>query len=330
MLSERKGVRIALVLVAAMRFGAPLPLHAEHLPQTAPTFTVKDSDLPSPLVIADVGDLGYSDSPNGQASPSRARQLIMDKIASEFPAAILFNGDLTSSGSKEDYAVYRSEAKAWSGKHARLYPALGDNELRQCPERDCLRRWSNAFPGLHGRRWYSIALGSQVLCIILDSNISLISGAEQRLWLEGQMQLAQGFPYLVMVLHHPPVADVQVKAQIEKNPRPNEQALADYLSSIPEASRPPLLVIAGHVDNYERFNEHGVVYLVSGGGGAKPDEIERTDPDLWDRLLFPNYHYVRLTLTPKFLQGEMVRLADPAADVPDWLVADAFRLHRRR
>jgi hypothetical protein len=328
MFSKRSFVPLTLVLAGALRVGSPP--RAEHLPPVAPTFTVKGADLPSPLVIADVGDIGYTDPRHTEVSQPQARRLIMGKIASERPAVILFNGDLVSSGVKGDYEIYREEAKSWTRDRPRLYPALGDNELQQCSTQDCLQRWSSAFPGLHGHRWYSVELGNQVLCIILDSNSPLIPGAEQRLWLENQMRLADRVQYVVVVIHHPPVADVQERKLIGKNPRPNEQALADYLGSMPAGSRPPLLVIAGHVDNYERFNDHGVIYLVSGGGGAQPDEIERTDADLWDRLFFPNYHYVRLTLKPKFLQGEMIRLADPAADVPEWQVQDGFRLYPRR
>jgi hypothetical protein len=35
-------------------------------------------------------------------------------------------------------------------------------------------------------------------------------------------------------------------------------------------------VSAGHIHNYERLERDGVVYLVSGGGGAAPYEIDRT------------------------------------------------------
>ena len=47
-----------------------------------------------------------------------------------------------------------------------------------------------------------------------------------------------------------------------------------------------------HIHNYERLVRDGVTYLVSGGGGAKPYEVERTPADLYQSRDFPNYHYV--------------------------------------
>jgi hypothetical protein len=40
-------------------------------------------------------------------------------------------------------------------------------------------------------------------------------------------------------------------------------------------SRARFVVSAGHIHNYERLERDGVVYLVSGGGGAAPYEIDR-------------------------------------------------------
>jgi hypothetical protein len=147
-------------------------------------------------------------------------------------------------------------------------------------------------------------------------------------WLEKQISShANQAPFVMIVLHHPPLADVQTEKLVEHNPRPNEQALADYLSSVARVSRTRFLVSAGHIHNYERFERDGVIYLVSGGGGAKPYEIDRTDSDLYDIHEFPNYHYVRLVVTGKRLIGEMIRLADYQAAAPgQWELKDRFRL----
>jgi hypothetical protein len=89
-------------------------------------------------------------------------------------------------------------------------------------------------------------------------------------------------------------------------------------------------VSAGHIHNYGRFEQHGVVYLVSGGGGAKPYEVERTPADLYQRTDFPNYHYVRLELHDDRLAAEMIRISHPeAATAPVWEVADRFELSLR-
>jgi len=131
-----------------------------------------------------------------------------------------------------DYAVYRTETQVWRDKHLRVYPALGNHELSACLESICLDRWWNAFPELQGRRWYSVALGSKVIGIALDSDASLFPGSEQRMWLETQVSaLDPKVRVVLMVMHHPPVADVQTVKLVDHNARPNEQALAAYLKA---------------------------------------------------------------------------------------------------
>jgi hypothetical protein len=71
------------------------------------------------------------------------------------------------------------------------------------------------------------------------------------------------------------------------------------------------------------------VYLVSGGGGAVPYEVDRTPPDLYKGIDFPNYHYVKLTIGAGTLKGEMYRLDEPAAPMPHFTVKDTFEVSTR-
>jgi len=108
-------------------------------------------------------------------------------------------------------------------------------------------------------------------------------------------------------MHHPPVADVQTKLFVDHNPRPNEIALASLLEAN-RKSRVKFVVIAGHIPNYERFERNGVVYLVSGGGGAVPYPVERTPPDAYQDPSFPNYHYLKFVLSGETLKGQCIGL----------------------
>ena len=92
------------------------------------------------------------------------------------------------------------------------------------------------------------------------------------------------------------------------------------------AEQARLLVIAGHIHNYERFLQENVVYLVSGGGGAVPYEVDRTPSDLYKGIDFPNYHYVKLTVGAGRLHGEMYRLDESAAPSPHFTLKDTFEL----
>jgi acid phosphatase type 7 len=318
------GLLMSLGLTGCMRAVNP---HSP--PMAAPgaaTFSVPESALPQPLVIIAYGDMRFTGPAETSATDPEARQALVARVAAEQPAALFVNGDVPWHGVSADYAEYHMETNRWRELHLRVYPALGNHEFAACAQAACLERWWSEFPELRGHRWYSVALGQRVLAVALDSTASLLPRSEQRDWLENQMAaLGPRVRCVFIVLHHPPLADIQTVKLVDHNPRPNEQALADYLGAIAGRSRARFVVSAGHVHNYERLERDGVVYLVSGGGGAKPVEIDRTPADLYQSSDFPNYHYVRFELGEKTLVGEMIRLS-ASAGPPQWQVRDRFEL----
>jgi len=311
---------IALALALALALAAPA--HA------ATTFTVRDADLPDPLVLVAYGDMRFTSPTESGATSPVARQALVAKIAAENPAAIFINGDIPWHGIEADYAVFRDETRAWRERHLRVFPALGNHEFSACLESACLGHWWQTFPELRGRRWYSVALGARVVGIELDTDTSLLPGSAQRLWLEDQVAtLDPQVRFVLIVMHHPPVADVQLRTNTDHNPRANEITLAEYLKTVAPKSAVRFVVSAGHIHNYERFARDGVVYLVSGGGGAAPYGVDRTPPDQYQSADFPNYHYVRFELHGDRAVGEMIRLADYAAVKPTlWQTRDRFEI----
>jgi acid phosphatase type 7 len=294
----------------------------------AADFSVPEADLPHPLMFIAYGDMRFTDPRETGASQPAVRQALVAKVAAERPAAIFVNGDVPWRGVTADYDVFRDETRPWREQRLRVYPALGNHEFSGCNQDDCMARWWSAFPEQRGRRWYSVALGSKLLALVLDSTSSLLPGSAQRSWLEDQINaLGTQALFVLIVLHHPPQADVQTVKLVDHNPRPNELALADYLSRVSLRAPARLVVSAGHIHNYERLERDGVVYLVSGGGGALPYEVDRTPPDHYQDTDFPNYHYVRFELHGKTLSGEMIRLADYAAPKPNqWDIRDRFEI----
>lgn len=294
-----------------------------------PTFSVPDAQLAQPLVLVAYGDMRFTDPSASLVSQPHARRALVAKIAAEKPAAVLINGDVPLRAVAEDYRVFHQETTAWRELGLRVYPALGNHEFAQCEESACLNLWWNEFPALRGRRWYSVGLGARVLCIALDSDTSLLPGSEQRSWLESQVAgRGADVRFVVIVMHHPPLADVQTVKHADHNPRANESALAEYLGAAARTQSTRFLVIAGHIHNYERFERGGVTYLVSGGGGAAPYEVDRGPDDLYRQTgPAPNYHYIRLQLGDVSLAGEMIRLSDYAAAQPhQWDVMDRFEI----
>ena len=309
-----------------------MPIQAPPDPPVPATFSVPDAELPNPLVFIAYGDMRFTNPAETNASNPAARQALIAEAVALEPAAIFVNGDLPWHGVAEDYAVFREESRVWRQQHLRIYPALGNHEFSHCSEPACLELWWNAFPDLRGRRWYSVALGSRVLAVALDSDASLLPESEQRRWLEHQLSVIDSrVQVILIVLHHPPVADEQTVKSVDHNPRPNELALAEYLDGFAAHTRARIVVSAGHIHNYERFDRGGVTYLVSGGGGARPYEVDRTAADRYQSADFPNYHLVRFELRDKTLVGKMYRLDTGAASSPGaqpaaWEVKDRFEL----
>jgi 3',5'-cyclic AMP phosphodiesterase CpdA len=283
------------------------------------------------ITVIAYGDTRFTDPVNVTATSPLARAALIGRIAEERPDAILVSGDLPwHGGDKDDYVRFQSETETWRSRHLRVIPALGNHEFSQCLTEACLENWWRMFPELRGKRWYDVEIAPNVRALALDSMSPLTEGSEQLTWLNETLTgLPPSVEFVLVTLHHPPVADIQTRLHLDHNPRPNEIALAAYLKRASQASRARLVVIAGHIHNYERFLEDDIVYLVSGGGGAVPYEVDRTPPDLYKGIDFPNYHYVKLTIGAGTLKGEMYRLDEPAAPMPHFTVKDTFEMSTR-
>jgi 3',5'-cyclic AMP phosphodiesterase CpdA len=249
---------------------------------------------------------------------------LVARVAQERPDALLLNGDLTMrGGDRADYAVYEAETQVWRDEHLRVYPAPGNHEFNDCQLGQCLQNWWSTFPQLKGRRWYSVQLGKKIYVIGLDSNDSLLPGSQQSRWLKAQIASApSAVEFVFITMHHEPVGDIQIGA--DDNPRPNEMALVDLLKEEARKTKIRFVVAAGHIHNYERFEQDGVIYLVSGGGGAPQQIVERTPNDLYQDASFPNFHYVKFVLNGNEVDGTMYRLGDSSGSV--WESKDTFKI----
>ena len=308
--------------------------HASDLPtahllsQAGPTFRVADDKLKPPITFIAYGDMRFTDPTNTKATNPIIRKWLVQKIAEEAPAAIFLNGDVPLAGDVvNDYSVFHTETEPWRSAHTRVYPTLGNHEFHGSNPQQCLENWWNAFPEFRNRRWYSIQLGSSIYAINLDSDAKLLPGTDQNRWVSQQLEnLPPSVEYVLISLHHPPVADVQTHLEVDHNPRPNEIALRDLLSSLAPRLHARIIVSAGHIHNYERNQKDDVVYLVSGGGGARPYFVERTPDDQYQSLLFPNYHYIKFVLEPHRLKATMHRVANPEQTPLTLEAKDSFEI----
>lgn len=295
--------------------------------QSGPTFRVRSQAGHTTIIV--YGDQRFTDPSNTKVTDPAARHLLVSKITTEHPDGILLNGDVPYSGDVvDDYRVFKEETEEWRKANLKVLPALGNHEFHGDPG-VALEHWWSAFPELRNRRWYAAQIGDAIYTISLDSDTSLLVGSDQQRWLADQLKkLPSSVGFVLISLHHPPVADLQTRYNVSHNPRPNEIALRDYLDEVAPKLHARIIVCAGHIHNYERFSQHGVTYLVSGGGGAKPVPVDRTPDDLYQATDFPNFHYVKFELDGNSLHGTMIRLDESAAPEHQWQVRDHFTIPR--
>jgi hypothetical protein len=335
-------VAVALLLLAGMQLHAqdneskgkgpgPGDIPTSSLiSEAGPSFRIPETEVGKHAKIIVYGDQRFTDPTNTKVTNPKVRRILVQKISEEHPNAVLMNGDVPYSGDVvNDYVVYKSETQIWRDEHLHVFPALGNHEFHGDPN-EALEHWWNAFPELRNRRWYSVQMGDSIYTIALDSNTSLLKGSDQWNWLNAQlMNLPKTTRFVILSLHHPPVADFQTRYEVSHNPRPNEIALRDYLESIAPQIKAKIVVSAGHIHNYERIEQKGITFLVSGGGAASPVKVDRAADDIYQDPGFPNYHFVEFVLNGDVLDAKMVRLADPDAETPTWEVKDTFTVHAK-
>jgi len=309
----RQRVRLALVLALG---GLALPAWgadstAGLLSEAGPTFTIAAPKDGWTLIA--YGDMRFTDPRNTSDSNPTARRALAAKVLAEKPDLLLLSGDVPLSGGvANDYAVYREETAAWRAAGLNVFPAMGNHELHGSGG---VENWWNAFPELRGRRWYSVQMGDAYF-ITVDSNLDLTPGSVQSKWVAKQLKgLPKGTRYVFVSLHHPPMAD-PIVGDPSHNVRPNENALAQQLEAAVPRTKAKIVVIAGHIHAYQRFERNGVVYLVSGGGGAKPYPIQRSPADLYQDNVFPNFHYVKFVSEAGVLKATMYHLDGKGGFVP--------------
>ena len=267
--------------------------------------TLKGYETAKKFTLVAFGDLRITDTSNHSATDPDMRLALIKQIAQEDPAAIIISGDLPWHGSNnKDWQVYEDETKVWREKGTQLYPALGNHELSDNAQQGMENWWAH-FPELKPARWYSARIGNCLL-LTLDTNSKMGEGEPQTAWIKAQLAaIPNDVDFVIFSMHHPAYTDSHPSIEGGHSARKQEQEFGALLESQPPAVRAKLLVIAGHVHNYERFQHNGIFYLTSGGGGAQPYLFDRSADALFKAPKSPIYHYVKITVNGGSLKAQV-------------------------
>jgi 3',5'-cyclic AMP phosphodiesterase CpdA len=236
------------------------------------------------------------------------RRAVARAVAGEDPAFVVNAGDVTCHGSyPEEWRRFREEQDPILSRGIPYYAALGNHDYYG-DRAIALRNFFTFFPDLGGRRWYEIRR-APALVVVLDSNFDQLSpaeAAEQDRWLESTLERAErdaAIRHVLLVCHHPP----HTRARLL-------QGSAEVRRRFVARRTPKVKVFfSGHVHAYERFTRDGVQFVVSGGAGGPPTDLEGAPPA-------PAFHYCRFTIEGERLSCDVVRLQDDGS----WRRVDGF------
>jgi acid phosphatase type 7 len=287
-----------------------------------PTLQVQAPAYPFNFVA--YGDIRFTNPANHELSDPARRDALVGRIAQERPAFLLISGDLVLDGSsRADWAVWDREAAPWRDAGIKIFPALGNHDVRTGAGSDPLDNYFSRFPQLQSRRWYALR-AANCLFLTLDSNSDDTPGSPQGEWVRSQLnRVPADVKFVFLGMHHPPYTQSS-----EHMPggghsaRPQEQQLAHFLEERQRTLPARIIVIAGHVHNYERYEHAGIMYIVSGGGGATPYLPVRHSSDFY-REAGPTYHYCQFTVDRDRLKFQMFKLEMDGGQAR-WEVKDSF------
>lgn len=260
-----------------------------------------------PFRFVAYGDTRFTDPKNTEAANPSVRQTLVQAIADAHPAFISISGDIAYDGDDaSDWKIWDKETAVWSENKIPIYPALGNHDLHG-DEKVALANYFQRFPDLQNNRYYAVRAANTLL-LMLDSSQDETSGPQGQWLLHELDTLPADVDFVCLVLHHPPYTDSS-----EQSPggghsaRHPESVLARMLEGRQAHTRARFIVIAGHVHNYERYEHNGVIYFVSGGGGAHPYLIPRKAGDPFvDKPV--NYHYLLVEVDRDKMKITMNRL----------------------
>ncbi|MCX6662435.1 MAG: metallophosphoesterase family protein [Euryarchaeota archaeon] len=239
--------------------------------------------------------VAYGDSRGGWDN-WQAASLVAEAIERENPLFVLNTGDLVDNGKTPDDWVDFFTASSFV-HNSTLYPVLGNHE-------NYSHLYFSFFSLPFNERWYSFDNGP-VHFIGLDSNPRNAYRFVQYLWLLHELGI-HNQAFTVVFFHHPVYSSGEEHG--------NTTLLQKVWAPVFERYHVDI-VFNGHDHDYERSYVNGIIYIVTGGGGAPIYDVGHSP---WTVYSEKTYHYCMLTVNSSTLTFE--------AKKPDGFVFDSFIL----
>ncbi len=251
---------------------------------------------PAQFSFGVIGDFG-TPTPAARAN---LRRLSADRI--DF--AITTGDNAQIFGNEEEYRNYVLEPLRNFISVRSLWPSVGNHDYYGLAN---YKRYF-ALPG--NERYYSFSHGG-VLFVALDSNRV---GPVQKSWARGLLR-SSGARCKIAYFHHPLWSSGRGYRSGTRKHRRHR--------IIPLLTRGGVdLVLNGHIQNYERSkplrggrrSRRGIVYVVTGGGGARLTPFATRRKPRWSARRGLFYHRLRITAGRHLLRGKAIDTAGRTRD----------------
>lgn len=301
-----------LLLISIALTGSCSGQNKREKPEMAENHVALELKVPSNFRFVAFGDTRFHDPADTEPANPAIRQALVAGIDKQSPAFISIGGDIVYNGENvKDWQVWDSETAIWREHKIPIYPALGNHDLKGNLQ-SALGNYFARFPEIQDSRFYSVSIGNTRM-LVLDSSLDEVAGPQSE-WLRSELDhVAPSVDFVFLTFHHPPYTS----SSDEKiyggghSARATEQALAKVLEERQQHLRARLIVFNGHVHNYEHHEHGGIIYFVTGGGGAHPYRIERHADDLYKDKpndTGVNYHYLLVDVDHNHLTITMHRV----------------------
>lgn len=259
-----------------------------------------------PITFTVFGDTRYG---------TDAHRRVIERMSQEVPDFVLGTGDMVDEGHRQDQWQQFFEVENRMMRDNVYFPALGNHD-RQGRGRtaDTYRSYfSVPENGGETERYYAFTYATSRF-LVLDSNEYSFALTDQTAWIERELIAARQDPsirHIFVVMHHPPFS-----ISLHGGNRDLRERWTPLFEKYNVTA-----VFSGHDHVYERAENDGIRYFVTGGGGAplyarrpRPDPIDAAATKKYERV----YHYLRVTLTGNRVEITAVRVDGTIIETTTW------------
>ncbi len=227
---------------------------------------------------------------------------LIERILERKPDFIIHLGDMVPSPSESEWEAFFEASKPIT---LPFFPVVGNHDVSTGSSGDKVYREQFFLP--EGKTYYAFRAGG-ILFVILDSEKGRgrIIG-EQLSWLEDTLSSSEEKMKLVF-LHRPlflPIDSLKRGWAMDRYPRERDDLHSLFLRDKVKA------VFEADDHRYDRRLEDGILYLISGGGGAPLYTTEKRGG---------YFHYVWISVEKEKIEGKAVALEGNVQDrfVIEW------------